>query len=142
MAQYIEYKIDQILKAAEGLYGLVQILPGAHQFIKWKAIEGPPLQLYLEGTEIRTEPGKDSLGLFKRNVFLTEDKLMTALLMLRKDQSFTVEHLPWVKSFTDVPHSTAKLLRQRRRWLNGGFSTTLYGLGIYCKQARHSQLCH
>ena len=30
MAQYVEYKIDEILKTAEGIYGLVQILSGAH----------------------------------------------------------------------------------------------------------------
>ena len=35
MAQFFEYKIDQVLKSAEGGYGLVQILPGALQFLKW-----------------------------------------------------------------------------------------------------------
>ena len=51
MAQFIEYKIDQVLKSAEGLYGLVQILPGAHQFLKWSAVRGKALEIYCEGTE-------------------------------------------------------------------------------------------
>ena len=69
--------------------------------------------MYLEGaTDIKAnERGRDALGLFKRNVYLTEDKLMTALLMLREDVSYTVEHLPVVKSYTDVPKTTVKLLR-------------------------------
>ena len=66
----------------------------------------------MEGTEERNyEEKKDSLGIFKRNVFLTEDKLMTALLVLRDDQVHTVEYLPGAKAYTDVPSNTAAILR-------------------------------
>ena len=43
MSQFLEYKLAQILKCAEGLCGLIQILPGACQFIRWKALRGSPL---------------------------------------------------------------------------------------------------
>ena len=72
ISQFIDYKLIQILKSAEGLYGLVQILPGAHQFLKWKAIRGRALEIYTEGTEHENyEEQRDSLGIFRRNVFLT-----------------------------------------------------------------------
>ena len=91
ICQFIDYKLDQILKSAEGLYGLVQILPGPHQFLKWKAVKGKPLEIYTEGTEVKNlSQKKDSLGIFKRNVFLTEDKLITALLVLRMDKAYSV----------------------------------------------------
>ena len=141
ISQFMDYKLDQILKSAEGLYGLVQILPGAHQFLKWRGVRGKALDIYIEGTEDGNyEEKKDALGIFKRNVFLTEDKLMTALLVLRDDQVHTIEYLPGAKAYTDVPSTTAAMLRQRRRWLNGGFSTTLYGLAIYCRQYKRSQM--
>ena len=141
MCQFIDYKLDQILKSAEGLYGLVQILPGAHQFLRWKAVRGKPLETYTEGTEVKNyDQKKDSLGIFKRNVFLTEDKLITALLVLREDKAYAVEYLPGARAFTNVPGTTASILRQRRRWLNGGFSTTLYSLGIFCREYRRSRL--
>lgn len=50
MTQFVEYKLAQILKCAEALCGLIQILPGACQFIRWKALKGSPLRLYLRGT--------------------------------------------------------------------------------------------
>lgn len=65
---------------------------------------------------------------------------MTSLLVLRDDQVHSVEYLPGAKAYTDVPTTTASVLRQRRRWLNGGFSTTLYGLAIYCRQYKRSQM--
>ena len=68
----MDYKFDQILKSAEGLYGLVQILPGAHQFMKWSGVRGDSLKFYVKGTEVdNLKRDKDSLGLFNRNVFLT-----------------------------------------------------------------------
>lgn len=141
MAQFIEYKIDQVLKSAEGLYGLVQILPGAHQFLKWSAVRGKALEIYCEGTEQHNYlPHKDTLGVFKRNVFLTEDKLITTLIMTREDQVHTINYLAGTKSFTDVPKTTVAILRQRRRWLNGGFSCTIYGFCLFCKDYKHSRM--
>ena len=112
MAQFFEYKIDQVLKSAEGGYGLVQILPGALQFLRWEAVQGKPLEMYCTGTEeTNYDVNKDTLGLFKRNVFLTEDKLMTTLLMTRDDKVYTVEYLAGTMSSTDVPKSTVAILR-------------------------------
>ena len=113
MTQFIEYKIEQIVKSAEGLYGLIQILPGANQFLKWEALKHN-LNLYLKGTESTNfNPQKDTLGLFLRNVFLTEDKLMTTLLMCKENYFFNVDYHPTMLSTTDVPNSVALLLRQR-----------------------------
>ena len=95
MAQFFEYKIDQVLKSAEASYGLLQILPGALQFLKWEAVQGKPLDIYCQGTEENNySPRTDKLGIFKRNVFLTEDKLMATLLLLRDDKVQTVDYLP------------------------------------------------
>ena len=141
MAQFFEYKIDQVLKSAEAVYGLVQILPGALQFLKWEAVQGQPLHIYCEGTEENNySPQTDKLGLFKRNVFLTEDKLMATILLLRDDKVQTVDYLPGTLSYTDVPKTTTAILRQRRRWLNGGFSCTLYGLGIFFQEYKNSMI--
>ena len=73
-------------------------------------------------------------------MFLAEDKLMTALMLLRDDRSYAVYNLPKARAYTDVPTTTASILRQRRRWLNGGFSTTIYSLGIFCRQYKNSQM--
>ena len=87
MAQFFEYKIVQVFKSAEAVYGLLQILPGALQFLKWEAVRGNALNIYCEGTEQDNySPNTDKLGLFKRNVFLTEDKLMATLIQLRDDK--------------------------------------------------------
>ena len=37
-SKFIDHKLIQILKSAEGLYELVQILLGAHEFLEWKAV--------------------------------------------------------------------------------------------------------
>lgn len=65
---------------------------------------------------------------------------MTTLLMTREDQLHTIEYLPGARSYTDVPKSTVAILRQRRRWLNGGFSCTIYGLCLYCKDYKNSKM--
>lgn len=97
--------------------------------------------MYCEGTEENNYyPTTDTLGLFKRNVFLTEDKLMTTLLMTRDDKVYTVEYLPGTLSSTDVPKTTVAILRQRRRWLNGGFSCTVYGFGLFFKEYKESMM--
>ena len=65
---------------------------------------------------------------------------MTTLIVLRPDQLHSIEYLPGALSYTDVPMTTAAVLRQRRRWLNGGFSTTIYGFRQFCKDYRGSRM--
>ena len=65
---------------------------------------------------------------------------MATILLLRDDKVQTVDYLPGTLSYTDVPKTTTAILRQRRRWLNGGFSCTLYGLGIFFQEYKNSMI--
>ena len=70
---------------------------------------------------------------------------MTLLVMTLKEQTYSVEYLPSdhrvrAHSDTDTPGSVVSLLRQRRRWLNGGISCTVFGMLLYCKNYRHSHM--
>lgn len=60
--------------------------------------------------------------------------------MTRDDKVYTVEYLPGTMSSTDVPKTTVAILRQRRRWLNGGFSCTVYGFGLFFQEYKDSMM--
>ena len=65
---------------------------------------------------------------------------MTTLIAINPKRYYSIEYLPGICSYTDGVTTTAALLRQRRRWLNGGFSTTIYGLNRFCKEYKESML--
>lgn len=47
LAQFFEYKLSHTPdKACESFFGFTSVLPGAWSLFRWKAIKGPPLNMF------------------------------------------------------------------------------------------------
>lgn len=70
-AQYYEYKLSHYIdKAFEGCFSYQSVLPGAFSVLRWRAIEGTPVEEFLRGLN------KKVLSLLELNMFLAEDRIM------------------------------------------------------------------
>ncbi|KAL9479853.1 hypothetical protein ACSS6W_004639 [Trichoderma asperelloides] len=131
--QNFEYKISNILdKPLESSFGYVSVLPGAFSAYRFRAIMGRPLEQYFHGdhtlSKILGKKGIDGMNIFKKNMFLAEDRILCFELVAKAGQKWHLTYIKAAKGETDVPEGAAEFISQRRRWLNGSFAASLYAL--------------
>ena len=68
------------------------------------------------------------MGIFTKNMFLAEDRILCFELVAKANEKWTLTYVKPSKAETDVPESAAELIAQRRRWLNGSFAAGVYAL--------------
>ncbi|PGH23943.1 chitin synthase C [Polytolypa hystricis UAMH7299] len=129
--QNFEYKISNILdKPLESSFGYVSVLPGAFSAYRYRAIVGRPLEQYFHGDHTLSETlgkkGIDGMNIFKKNMFLAEDRILCFELVAKAGFKWHLTYVKASKGETDVPEGAAEFLGQRRRWLNGSFAASLY----------------
>ncbi|KZT33743.1 putativechitin synthase [Sistotremastrum suecicum HHB10207 ss-3] len=132
-AQNFEYKMSNILdKPLESSFGYVSVLPGAFSAYRYRAIQGKPLEQYFHGDHSMAErlgkKGIYGMGIFTKNMFLAEDRILCFELVAKANDKWTLTYVKPSKAETDVPESAAELISQRRRWLNGSFAASIYAL--------------
>ncbi|QRV83038.1 chitin synthase [Ceratobasidium sp. AG-Ba] len=125
-SQNFEYKMSNILdKPLESVFGYISVLPGAFSAYRYKALLGKPLQQYFKG-ETMHGGGSDGAGLFERNMYLAEDRILCFEIVTKKNEAWTLKYVKSAKASTDVPTTLAEFISQRRRWLNGSFFAALH----------------
>ncbi|KAL4809090.1 chitin synthase-domain-containing protein [Aspergillus unguis] len=132
-AQNFEYKISNILdKPLESVFGYVSVLPGAFSAYRYRAIMGRPLEQYFHGDHTLSKrlgkKGIEGMNIFKKNMFLAEDRILCFELVAKAGQKWTLSYVKASKGETDVPEAPPEFLSQRRRWLNGSFAASLYAV--------------
>ncbi|KAL2110593.1 hypothetical protein VUR80DRAFT_967 [Thermomyces stellatus] len=131
--QNFEYKISNILdKPLESAFGYVSVLPGAFSAYRYRAIMGRPLDQYFHGDHTLSarlgKKGIDGMNIFKKNMFLAEDRILCFELVAKAGQKWHLSYIKAAKGETDVPEGAPEFISQRRRWLNGSFAASLYSL--------------
>ncbi|KAI5462368.1 glycosyltransferase family 2 protein [Mariannaea sp. PMI_226] len=131
--QNFEYKISNILdKPLESSFGYVSVLPGAFSAYRFRAIMGRPLEQYFHGDHTLSKQlgkkGIDGMNIFKKNMFLAEDRILCFELVAKAGQKWHLSYIKAAKGETDVPEGAPEFISQRRRWLNGSFAAGLYSL--------------
>ncbi|CAE6434835.1 unnamed protein product [Rhizoctonia solani] len=125
-SQNFEYKMSNILdKPLESVFGYISVLPGAFSAYRYKALLGKPLEMYFKG-ETMHGGGSDGAGLFERNMYLAEDRILCFEIVTKKKEAWTLKYVKSAKASTDVPTTIAEFISQRRRWLNGSFFAALH----------------
>ncbi|MDI1485257.1 MAG: Chitin synthase, class 3 [Ramalina farinacea] len=132
-SQNFEYKISNILdKPLESSFGYVSVLPGAFSAYRFRAIMGRPLEQYFHGdhtaTKINKGKGIENMNIFKKNMFLAEDRILCFELVAKAGQKWHLTYVKSSKGETDVPEGAPEFIGQRRRWLNGSFAASIYAL--------------
>jgi chitin synthase len=132
-AQNFEYKISNILdKPLESSFGYVSVLPGAFSAYRFRAIMGRPLEQYFHGdhtlAKILGKKGIEGMGIFKKNMFLAEDRILCFELVAKAGSKWHLTYVKAAKGETDVPDGAPEFIGQRRRWLNGSFAASVYAL--------------
>jgi chitin synthase len=132
-AQNFEYKISNILdKPLESSFGYVSVLPGAFSAYRYRAIMGRPLEQYFHGdhtlSAILGKKGIDGMNIFKKNMFLAEDRILCFELVAKAGSKWHLTYVKASKGETDVPDGAPEFIGQRRRWLNGSFAASIYAL--------------
>ncbi|KAG8773660.1 Chitin synthase, class 2, partial [Ceratobasidium sp. 428] len=126
-SQNFEYKMSNILdKPLESVFGYISVLPGAFSAYRYKALLGKPLQMYFKGETMHGGSGNDGAGLFERNMYLAEDRILCFEIVTKKNEAWTLKYVKSAKASTDVPTTLAEFISQRRRWLNGSFFAALH----------------
>jgi chitin synthase len=91
---------------------------------------GRPLEQYFHGdhtlSKILGKKGIDGMNIFKKNMFLAEDRILCFELVAKAGQKWHLSYIKAAKGETDVPEGAAEFISQRRRWLNGSFAASLY----------------
>ncbi|KAF2009390.1 glycosyltransferase family 2 protein [Aaosphaeria arxii CBS 175.79] len=131
--QNFEYKISNVLdKPLESAFGYVSVLPGAFSAYRFRAIVGRPLEQYFHGdhtlSKVLGKKGIDGMNIFKKNMFLAEDRILCFELVAKAGQNWHLSYVKASKGETDVPEGAAEFISQRRRWLNGSFAASLYSI--------------
>ena len=93
--QNFEYKISNVLdKPLESAFGYVSVLPGAFSAYRFRAIMGRPLEQYFHGDHTLSKTlgkkGIDGMNIFKKNMFLAEDRILCFELVAKAGQKWYV----------------------------------------------------
>ena len=130
--QNFEYKVAcQLERAIESTTGYLSVLPGAFSAYRFRAIMGRPLEEYFHGdsTLIPLLGKKHAIGsLWRMNRYLADDRILTFELTTKEGCKWHTRIVPSASGETDIPVSTVDFINQRRRWLNGSLSATIYSL--------------
>ncbi|KAK0233571.1 chitin synthase [Armillaria fumosa] len=129
-SQNFEYKMSNILdKPLESIFGYISVLPGAFSAYRYKALlNGPdgkgPLASYFKGESMHG--GGSDAGLFERNMYLAEDRILCFEIVTKKREGWTLKYVKSAKAATDVPTTVPEFISQRRRWLNGSLFASIH----------------
>ncbi|TCD62499.1 Chitin synthase, class 2 [Steccherinum ochraceum] len=129
-SQNFEYKMSNILdKPLESVFGYISVLPGAFSAYRYKALlNGPngkgPLASYFRGESMHS--GGSSAGLFERNMYLAEDRILCFEIVTKKHEAWVLRYVKSAKASTDVPTTVPEFISQRRRWLNGSLFASIH----------------
>jgi len=130
-SQNFEYKMSNVLdKPLESVFGYISVLPGAFSAYRYRALlNGPdgkgPLNSYFKG-EAMHGGGTTSAGLFERNMYLAEDRILCFEIVTKKREGWILKYVKSAKAATDVPTTIAEFISQRRRWLNGSLFASIH----------------
>ncbi|KAI0756286.1 chitin synthase [Daedaleopsis nitida] len=129
-SQNFEYKMSNVLdKPLESVFGYISVLPGAFSAYRYKALQnGPdgkgPLASYFKGETMHG--GSSDAGLFERNMYLAEDRILCFEIVTKKREAWTLKYVKSAKASTDVPTTVPEFISQRRRWLNGSLFASVH----------------
>ncbi|KAH8119992.1 chitin synthase 2 [Phellopilus nigrolimitatus] len=130
-SQNFEYKMSNILdKPLESVFGYISVLPGAFSAYRYKALQNHPngkgpLASYFKGETLHGG-GADGAGLFERNMYLAEDRILCFEIVTKKHEAWVLRYVKSAKASTDVPTSVPEFISQRRRWLNGSLFASFH----------------
>ncbi|KAF8578758.1 glycosyltransferase family 2 protein [Ramaria rubella] len=130
-SQNFEYKMSNILdKPLESVFGYISVLPGAFSAYRYRALQNAPngkgpLASYFKG-EAMHGGGAGGAGLFERNMYLAEDRILCFEIVTKKREGWVLRYVKSAKASTDVPTSVPELISQRRRWLNGSLFAAVH----------------
>ncbi|KZV84311.1 chitin synthase [Exidia glandulosa HHB12029] len=130
-SQNFEYKMSNVLdKPLESVCGYISVLPGAFSAYRYKALQnGPngkgPLASYFKG-ETMHSGGPNGAGLFERNMYLAEDRILCFEIVTKKNEGWVLKYVKSAKASTDVPTTVPEFISQRRRWLNGSLFAAVH----------------
>ncbi|PFH52304.1 glycosyltransferase family 2 protein [Amanita thiersii Skay4041] len=136
-SQNFEYKMSNILdKPLESVFGYISVLPGAFSAYRYRALlNGPdgkgPLASYFKGEKMHG--GTTSAGLFGRNMYLAEDRILCFEIVTKKREGWTLKYVKSAKAATDVPTTVPEFISQRRRWLNGSLFASIHATVFFFK---------
>jgi len=79
-------------KPLESVFGYISVLPGAFSAYRFKALQnGPdgkgPLHSYFKGETMHG--GNSDAGLFERNMYLAEDRILCFEIVTKKHEGWT-----------------------------------------------------
>lgn len=88
-------QISNVLdKPLESAFGYVTVLPGAFSAYRFRAIMGRPLEQYFHGdhtlSAILGKKGIDGMNIFKKNMFLAEDRILCFELVAKSGAKWLV----------------------------------------------------
>tara|TARA_R110002003_G_scaffold124_11_gene11297 strand:- start:11621 stop:13078 length:1458 start_codon:yes stop_codon:yes gene_type:complete len=117
--QNFEYKISNILdKPLESAFGYVSVLPGAFSAYRFRAIMGRPLEQYFHGdhtlSKILGKKGIDGMNIFKKNMFLAEDRILCFELVAKAGQRWYALPNPFFPTPNSLQASLVCQSLQRR----------------------------
>ncbi|KAJ7150196.1 chitin synthase [Mycena filopes] len=130
-SQNFEYKMSNVLdKPLESVFGYISVLPGAFSAYRYRALQNGqdgkgPLASYFKG-EAMHGGGVTGAGLFERNMYLAEDRILCFEIVTKKREGWILKYVKSAKASTDVPTSVAEFISQRRRWLNGSLFASIH----------------
>lgn len=117
-AQIVEYKFAHLFdKSLESLVGYITVLPGAFSAYRWTALQGKPL--WKDYFKSICHP--EIMDAFNSNIYLAEDRVLCLALVTKAKESFLLSYVQSSVAETDIPDDIFRLLRQRRRWINGSW---------------------
>ncbi|CAG8468089.1 34548_t:CDS:2, partial [Gigaspora margarita] len=92
-SQNFEYKMSNILdKPSESFFGYISVLPGAFSAYRYEALMNGPLEKYLKG-ESMYDSGATKTGIFKANMYLAEDRILSFELVIKKNESWKLKYI-------------------------------------------------
>lgn len=121
-AQWFEYKIGHIIyKTFESLMGFIPVLPGAFSAYRWETLTVDNYSVLKAYLLPFIEPTK--LDWTLTNIyFLAEDRIMSEEIMrVGEERCFTLRFVKAAKALTEGVDQLVKLIKQRRRWINGSW---------------------
>lgn len=83
-----------------------------------------PLASYFKGEAMHG--GTTEAGLFERNMYLAEDRILCFEIVTKKREAWTLKYVKSAKASTDVPTTVPEFISQRRRWLNGSLFASIH----------------
>jgi cellulose synthase/poly-beta-1,6-N-acetylglucosamine synthase-like glycosyltransferase len=122
----------------ESMTGFLSVVPGQTCVFRWRALKRhddddrkpDPVHIYLRG--LHTSEAVE------RVMYLAEDRIIGAEIVMTGDQNWTLDYLPEAAATTDACTTYPELFRQRRRWINSAAACRLWLLALWAQVTRRS----